>query len=120
MSWRLQIKKKETFSTFLLFKINYFNICLLSQCTVYLSLSEYIYFDISKNITSYTFLVFKMLESLWCITKSNLSDHKQFVSINSHDSCLASILHGISPGLVIGSLLLLIYINALNQPIIFC
>ena len=36
------------------------------------TLSEYIYFYISKNITSYTFLlVFKIVESLQCIVKVN-------------------------------------------------
>ena len=120
MSWRLQIKKRDFFNISFVQNKLFQHLPFISVYSVFNSLSEYIYFDISKNITSYTFLVFKMLESLWCITKSNLSDHKQFVSINSHDSCLASILHGISPGLVLGSLLLLIYINALNQPIIFC
>ena len=42
------------------------------------TLSKYIYFYISKNINSYTFLlVFKLLKSLQCILKVNESRYKQ-------------------------------------------
>ena len=46
----------------------FFNICVLSQCIVCI---EYTFrISISKNITSYTFLlVFKVAESLQCILK---------------------------------------------------
>ena len=52
--------------------------------------------------------------------KSYLSDRKQFVSINGHDSNLASVLHGAPQGSVLGPLLYLIYVNDLNQAIKFC
>ena len=53
---------KEIFLTF----VFYLNICVLLH-----TLSKYIYFYISKNITSYNFLlVFKIVESLQCILKT--------------------------------------------------
>ena len=52
--------------------------------------------------------------------RSYLSDRKQFVSINGHDSNLASVLYGVLQCSVLGPLLFLIYINDLNQAIKFC
>ena len=43
-------KKSAYFVTFILSKGNFFNICVLNK------LSEYMYFYISKNITSYNFV----------------------------------------------------------------
>ena len=43
------------------------------------TLSEYTYFCISKNITSYTFLlVFKIVESLQCIFKNVVDLEKKY------------------------------------------
>ena len=52
--------------------------------------------------------------------KSYLSDRKQSVSINDHDLNLASALYSVPHGIVLGSLLFLIYINDLSQAIKFC
>ena len=51
-------RKKTFFVTFILSKGNFFNIWVLSQCIVSVlnKLSEYTYFYISKNITSYTLI----------------------------------------------------------------
>ena len=51
--------------------------------------------------------------------KYYLSDRKQFVSINGHDSNLASVMYGVPQGSVFGALLFLISINDLNQAIKF-
>ena len=52
--------------------------------------------------------------------KSDLSDRKQFVSINCHDSNLIPLLYGVPQGSVFGPLLFFIYTNNLNQAIKFC
>ena len=63
-------KNRTFFVPFILFKGNFFKIGVLSQCILN-KLSDYTYFYISKNITSYTFvLVFKIVESLQFILKN--------------------------------------------------
>ena len=49
--------------------------------------------------------------------RSYLSNRKQYVSINGHESSLTSVLYGVLQGSVLGSILFLIYINDLNQAI---
>ena len=51
--------------------------------------------------------------------KSYFSDRKQRVSVNGHDSDIASVLHGVPQGSVLG-LLFLIYISDLNKTIKLC
>ena len=55
MSWSSWKKKEDIFCTFFLFKGNFSNICFIWMHSVLNTLSEYTYFYMSKNITSYTF-----------------------------------------------------------------
>ena len=52
--------------------------------------------------------------------KSYLSNRNQYVSINGYESVLAALNCGIPQGSVLGPLLLLLYMNDLNQAINFC
>ena len=52
--------------------------------------------------------------------RSYLSNGKQYVSINGHESSLASVLYGVPQGSVLGLLLFLIHISDLNEDIKFC
>ena len=52
--------------------------------------------------------------------KSYLTDQKQSVLINSFNSNVSTIMSGIPPGSVLGSLVFLIYINDLNIAIKNC
>ena len=52
--------------------------------------------------------------------KSYLSNRKEFASINGYNSGLAKINCSIPQGFVLGRLLILLYINDLNQGIKFC
>ena len=70
MSWSSQKKKKGIFCTIYFVQRNFFffNIYFISMYSILNTLSEYKHLYISKNITSYTFLlVFIIVESLQCI-----------------------------------------------------
>ena len=57
--WWVRVRKRKKnafFVTFILFKRNLFNICVLSHCIMLNKLSEHIYFYTSKTITLYTFV----------------------------------------------------------------
>ena len=68
MSWSLQKKKRAFLYRFFCPKNVFQHFCFISS--VLNALSEYTYFYISKNITSFTFLcIFKVVKSLQCILK---------------------------------------------------
>ena len=77
-NWKLKLrwvgtqesKKRAFFVQFILSKGIFFNICFISMYSVLNTISQYTYFYISKNKTSYTFLLaFKIVESLQFIVK---------------------------------------------------
>ena len=75
MSWSSRKKNECIFCNVYFAQRKFVNICVLSQVQEYSvlnKLSEYIYFYISENITSYTLLlVFKIFKSLQCILKES-------------------------------------------------
>ena len=82
MSWNSRKKKEGIFCVANFVQRNFFIISVLPQCSALNTLSEYIYFYILKNITSYTFLhVFKIIESLHCILKQTFSKMEHFAKI---------------------------------------
>ena len=70
-------KKRAFFCTVYVVERNFFkHSSFISMYNVLNTLSEYTYFYISKNITSYNFLlVLKIDKSLQCILKKNLQNH---------------------------------------------
>ena len=59
----MELAKENVFVTF------FQHFCFISVYSVLKNLSEYIYFHMSKNITSCTFLLVKIVENLQCIPK---------------------------------------------------
>ena len=76
MSWSSQKKKERIFCIVYFVRRNFFlHLSFVSMYSVLNTLSEYTYLYISKNITSYTFLLlFKIVESLQCILKKYFLD----------------------------------------------
>ena len=72
MSWSSQKKNEGIFCTFYFVRKKFFqHLCFILMYSVLNTRSEYTYFYISKNITSYTFLlVLKIVESRQCILKN--------------------------------------------------
>ena len=74
MSWSSWKKGSVFFNVYFVRMKLFYHLRFISMYSVLNQLSEYIYFYISKSITSYTFLLaFKIVESLQCILK------KQFI-----------------------------------------
>ena len=69
MSQSSRKEKEDNFCTVYFFRRKFFlHLCFISVYSVLNKISEYTYFHISKNITSYTFLlVIKLVESLQSI-----------------------------------------------------
>ena len=74
MSWSSQKKKEFIFCAVYFVRRKFFkDLCFISMYSVLNTLSDDTYFYISKNITSYTFLlVFKIVENLQRILENRL------------------------------------------------
>ena len=68
MSWSLRKKRKKR-DFFVLFILSEGNICFISMYSVLNKLSEYIYFYIWRNITSFFFVACLIVKNLQCILK---------------------------------------------------
>ena len=68
MSWSLRKKRKKR-DFFVLFILSEGNICFISMYSVLNKLSEYIYFYIWRNITSFFFVACLIVKNLHCILK---------------------------------------------------
>ena len=68
MSWSLRKKRKKR-DFFVLFILSEGNICFISMYSVLNKLSEYIYFYIWRNITSFFFVACLIVIILQCILK---------------------------------------------------
>ena len=66
------------------------------------------------------FHIFKLYKWYKIVQNITISDRKQFVLINGSDSNLARVAQGVLQGLVFGTLLFLIHIYDLSEPIKFC
>ena len=68
MSWSLRKKRKKR-DFFVLFILSEGNICFVPMYSVLNKLSEYIYFYIWRNITSFFFVACLIVKNLHCILK---------------------------------------------------
>ena len=68
MSWSLRKKRKKR-DFFVLFILSEGNICFISMYSVLNKLSEYIYFYIWRNITSFFFVACLIVKNRQCIVK---------------------------------------------------
>ena len=68
MSWSLRKKRKKR-DFFVLFILSEGNICFIPMYSVLNKLSEYIYFYIWRNITSFFFVACLIVKNLHCILK---------------------------------------------------
>ena len=70
MSWSSQKKKETIFCTVYFVRREFiYDLCFISVYNVLNTLSEYTYFNISKNIHTLLLLVSKIMKSLQCIPK---------------------------------------------------
>ena len=86
MSWTWRKKKEDIFcKIYFVQRKLFYHLCFISMYRVLNTLSEYSYFDISKNITSYTFRLFLESSKAFSVSLSKKKNARQILTAENFE-----------------------------------